>query len=710
MKYPYIIFYRNIKCNYIDDFFDINKDKLLCSVTITDNKNDLYKLFDSNYHLLVTFGENETEYYSDVYNIIANRMSNRWIHFKSIDNIDDFNNKVNHCYMSIIVKNPELTRPIFSLFTTCYNSFEKIYRPYNSIMAQSFKDWEWVILDDSPDDKHFDYLKNLFKDNKKIRLYKRSENNGSIGNVKNEVVSLCRGKYVLELDHDDDILPDILLDATNVFENDSDIGFIYMDFANVYENYDNFNYGNHFGLGYAGYYRQKYNNKWLYVAVTPNINNITLSHIVAVPNHPRIWRRKTLLEIGNYNEYLPISDDYELLVRTAANTKIAKIHKLAYIQYMNNNNNNFSLIRNSEINRLRYHLTPWCYNTYKIDEIMKKNNGFEEFVKNEPIWKKKDYEHKYYNKIINLNYKKQYCIIGLENIYKNYYDIKKLYQDKDNDFLLLDNKYSSNNDTLCKILDVLSFDKMKCYSMDDCSIEELVNYFHLIYKSCDDYYIIDDNYIFKSSEVLETSFLDLSLVEESFNKNKITIITPCIRPNNLYKIKESINFDYVNEWLIIYDKKKINENPNLFLNDDNKNKIKEYLYEGDGRSGNPQRNFALDNIKNTNTYLYFLDDDNIIHPDLYNLLDNIDNNKIYTFDQSRPDNVFPYKTLLPGNKIELYNIDSAMILIDYNICKNIRWDLFKYNADGIYIMECYSSNKNKWIYINKTLSYYNYIC
>ena len=68
----------------------------------------------------------------------------------------------------------------------------------------------------------------------------------SIGNV-NEAVSLCRGKYVLELDHDDIIVPDLLKDATNVFESDNEIGFVFSDFANVYEDGRNFNYGEHLG-------------------------------------------------------------------------------------------------------------------------------------------------------------------------------------------------------------------------------------------------------------------------------------------------------------------------------------------------------------------------------------------------------------------------------------------------------------------------------
>jgi hypothetical protein len=38
----------------------------------------------------------------------------------------------------------------------------------------------------------------------------------------------------------------------------------------------------------------------------------------------------------------------------------------------------------------------------------------------------------------------------------------------------------------------------------------------------------------------------------------------------------------------------------------------------------PQRNYALTKITNPNTLLYYLDDDNILHPNLYKWLDNID--------------------------------------------------------------------------------------
>jgi hypothetical protein len=373
--------------------------------------------------------------------------------------------------------------------------------------------WEWIILDDSPDDDHFQFLRENLTHDCRIRLYRRSENSGSIGNVKNEAVALCRGKYVLEMDHDDEILPTVLEDATIVFTKDGEkeeIGFIYMDFINIYENGDNFRYGDNICKGYGSYYCQKYNDKWVYVYNTPNINNITLSHLVCCPNHPRIWRHNLLLKIGNYCEHLPICDDYEILLRTAINTKMAKIPKLGYVQYMNNSNNNFSLIRNVEINRIGpQYISPIYYEEYRIADKMETLDAYEkptteDSKNNVQIWLRdtETYVHKYCNLLVNIDFEKQICIIGLDSLILNLEYIQTLYNNKGNnnnqsgmafDFILLDNKCPI--EYLWKQLDVYGFDKMKCYSLIDVSSDLLVSYFKTMYLSTEQYEIINNGYI-----------------------------------------------------------------------------------------------------------------------------------------------------------------------------------------------------------------------
>jgi hypothetical protein len=181
------------------------------------------------------------------------------------------------------------------------------------------------------------------------------------------------------------------------------------------------------------------------------------------------------------------------------------------------------------------------------------------------------------------------------------------------------------------------------------------------------------------------------------NKEKIliTIITPCIRPEKLTFIKESINFEHICEWIIVYDTSKISTEKQF---DDPK--ISEYFHTSEGISGNPQRNFALSVIKNKESYIYYLDDDNLVHHDLYTL--NLIPNKIYTFNQ-----IHNGKLRFKGNNIQLGHIDSAMGLFYYPLVKDISWILDKYDADGYYFEECYLKNKRNFIYINENLCYYN---
>ena len=495
MKYPYIIFYRLDKYSNIDELFIENNKSLNCSIFFTSKKEDLNKLYDSNYQLLITYGENESDYIPNVMSVIAERMRDRWIHLKEITSIEEFNRAVNYCFIHNCIFDREHVRPIFSVFTPAYNSYHKIERAYNSLKNQTLKDWEFIIIDDSPDDEHFNFLRKLTADDSRVRLYRKSENNGNIGNLKNEAVSLCRGKYVLEFDHDDEILPFVLKDSADYFDKNPDVGFIYMDCVCLFEDGSNHWFGDFICKGYGSYYCQKYNNKWVNVYNTPNINNITLSHLVCCPNHPRIWRKSELIKAGNYCEFLPICDDYEIILRTAITTKIAKIHKFGYIQYMNNNGNNFSVIRNAEINRIGpYFISPMFYETLKINEHMKSLDAYEDekYMHNHTkIWERDEtYEHKYCNNIVNVDYDKQYCLIGIDSLLLNKERITTLYNDPKNDFYIIDNKCSVYH--LQFLLDIYGFSRFKCYSLLDSSPNALEKYFMLQYKSCNNYEIINE--------------------------------------------------------------------------------------------------------------------------------------------------------------------------------------------------------------------------
>ncbi len=223
---------------------------------------------------------------------------------------------------------------------------------------------------------------------------------------------------------------------------------------------------------------------------------------------------------------------------------------------------------------------------------------------------------------------------------------------------------------------------------------DYINRLSSILKNFQIYYFVEFDHIEKTLNNNKLLVLIKRGSDMFKNVSKLTIITPSYRVNNLSKIKNSINFKYVDKWIIVYDGSKVIKNPHLFRN----YKIKEYVYKGDGISGNPQRNYALTKITNQKTLLYYLDDDNIVHPNLYKLLDIIDDTKIYSFNQSNG---------LKGNNIQASFIDTAMVIIPYNLCKNIKWIYNEYGADFYYIKEC--CDKNETVYVDNELCYYNKI-
>jgi glycosyltransferase involved in cell wall biosynthesis len=489
MKYPFILFFRYDKYSHVDDALKVHAKNLQCTIHLINNPKKLNRAFKQVYPLVVIYGDPPPEEYT-------RGIDDKIICIDSsfdFGNIADFNELINAEYIRYCC-NREQFRPIFSVITPAFNSFDKIIRAFNSLQKQTFANWEWIIMDDSTNEDNFQFMKRQFANEARIRLYRRHENNGYIGNIKNEAVSLARGKYVLELDHDDEILPFVLQDAVNLFEEDKEVGFIYMDFINLYENGDNFWYGEHICKGYGSYYCQKYDGKWRYVYNTPNINNITLSHLVCCPNHPRIWRKDVLNAIGNFCEYLPICDDYDVLLKTAVHTKMAKIHQMGYLQYMNYENNNFSLIRNAEINRIGpQYISPMYYDMCHIREYMKEHNAFEpEKYLNDctRIWQRdpKTYSHKYCNSLVNLKYHTQYCIVGMDALLKHLDKIILLYENCYNDFIVVE--HGADSSKVCKKLDELNFSRMKCTTFTGATNEELVRYFKMCYLSAPQYEIL----------------------------------------------------------------------------------------------------------------------------------------------------------------------------------------------------------------------------
>lgn len=194
---------------------------------------------------------------------------------------------------------------------------------------------------------------------------------------------------------------------------------------------------------------------------------------------------------------------------------------------------------------------------------------------------------------------------------------------------------------------------------------------------------------------------------------KIYIVTPCYRQQNLDSIFKSIDFSIIYRWFIVYDTTKDRKYNKIYKSHP---QIVELECSDYGKFGHAQRNFAISLIDDG--FIYFCDDDNIICKDLYEFLGGLDKRFYYTWDQLRNKNgddtewaLFHNEKgkVLKGNVLRVQFIDTAQIIFPKNLLGSLRWKDDDYKADGIFIESLNRQLPDAHIYIPKVLCYYNYL-
>lgn len=336
----------------------LNENYTIFVSTLEDDSFDA-TMSDNHISNIITVG-NSWQPFNETITKYGNKLNTKWIH-KSFDefsnNDSDFiKNLFIHSNISNQVNNT------ISVYITAYNSGNIIYRPYNSLLAQTYKNWELVIIDDSDDGNNETEL--IVKSIKDFRVkYFRGKHSGFIGEVKNYAARLCTGYVICEVDHDDELEPDILNKLHKTYQSDENIGFVCSDCCELYDdNGENSVYGDNYSFGYGSYINEWHRNKWRAIAIAGDMNITTIKDIVGVPNHIRTWRASTLAAIGFNNSSLYASDDYDVILRTVIHcskteTKMVHLPVFGYYQYRNRNIGNHTFKRNKEIRNLQ----SWSY-------------------------------------------------------------------------------------------------------------------------------------------------------------------------------------------------------------------------------------------------------------------------------------------------------------------------------------------------------------
>lgn len=98
----------------------------------------------------------------------------------------------------------------FSVFTATYNRENFIINVYNSLVQQTFKDFEWILIDDGSSDNTEILVNNLILKNELLSIRYIKKVNGGKHTAWREATKIFNSEYVITIDSDDYLTPNAL--------------------------------------------------------------------------------------------------------------------------------------------------------------------------------------------------------------------------------------------------------------------------------------------------------------------------------------------------------------------------------------------------------------------------------------------------------------------------------------------------------------------
>ena len=191
-----------------------------------------------------------------------------------------------------------MTQPFFSIIIPTYNRSSFITKAIESVMNQTFTNWELIIIDDGSKDDTKEVIERYIQKDNRITYYYQT--NAERSAARNHGISKAKGKWICFLDSDDYYL-------TNHLQN----------FYTFLEK-NNFNKGIYFcGVTIETGSKKEIVNKYK----TNNANNIefVFENILGTP---RACVSKNILDNDKFDTKLSVGEDTELWVRIAEKNKV----------------------------------------------------------------------------------------------------------------------------------------------------------------------------------------------------------------------------------------------------------------------------------------------------------------------------------------------------------------------------------------------------
>ncbi|WP_459200947.1 glycosyltransferase family 2 protein [Methanococcus sp. CF] len=204
--------------------------------------------------------------------------------------------------------NGEENNPLVSVIMPNYNNEKYLAEAIESILNQTYKNFEFVIIDDCSTDNSWNIIQNYAKKDNRIKEF-RNEQNLKIVKTRNkgfELMSL-NSKYIAIFDSDDVSMPERLEKQVNFLEKNLDYGLIGSHTLIIDEN-----------SKIIGY--RKYETDFKKI-----IKNMVKKNQFAQPSV--MIKKSVLNEVGYYDEVFEVCEDYDLWFKFANNYKIGNLNE-----------------------------------------------------------------------------------------------------------------------------------------------------------------------------------------------------------------------------------------------------------------------------------------------------------------------------------------------------------------------------------------------
>ena len=108
-----------------------------------------------------------------------------------------------------------------SIITPVYNTASYLPDCFESILSQSFQDFELLLVDDGSTDGSGDVCDIYAQRDSRIRVFHKE--NGGVSSARNLALDNAKGEWVYFVDSDDELLPNGLETMVNCTSDDVDI-------------------------------------------------------------------------------------------------------------------------------------------------------------------------------------------------------------------------------------------------------------------------------------------------------------------------------------------------------------------------------------------------------------------------------------------------------------------------------------------------------